>query len=103
MSGNKLRIDKFVARRTMIPPNLVLVLTLLMPGDGPTSPVAGTVVPSLGDQSAIPSRYRLKADEFKFELALKRDLPASGLEIHILRFPSAVTSATPENNMVYAE
>jgi dienelactone hydrolase len=36
-------------------------------------------------------------------MTLKRDLPASGLEIYEVRFPSPLTSACPENNTVHAE
>jgi dienelactone hydrolase len=56
-----------------------------------------------GDQTAIPERYRLEARPFDFELTPKRDLPASGLEIYDLRYPSPLPSKCPENNTVYGE
>jgi dienelactone hydrolase len=57
----------------------------------------------LGDQKNIPARYRLEEHTFDYEMSLKRKLPTSGVEIYEVRFPSAVTSACPENNTVYAE
>jgi dienelactone hydrolase len=56
-----------------------------------------------GDQQDIPERYRLEPHVFPYELELRRNLPNTGMEIYHLRFPSAVTSATPENNTVHAE
>ena len=57
----------------------------------------------LGDQNRIPARYRLEPHAFPYELALKRDLAFSGLEIYEVRFPSPVTTAYRENDTVYAE
>ena len=57
----------------------------------------------LGDQKNIPARYRLQEHTFDYEMMLKRELPTSGVEIYEVRFPSAVASASPENNTVYAE
>ena len=67
-------------------------------------PEKGTVhFQPLGDQQNIPQRYRLEPHTFAYEMALKRDLPQSGLEVYEVRFPSALTSPCPENNTVYAE
>jgi dienelactone hydrolase len=70
----------------------------------PTASETGTVafVP-LGDQKNIPDRYRLDAHEFDYEMHRKQDLPISGVEIFTVRFPSAVKSPYPENNIVHAE
>jgi dienelactone hydrolase len=57
----------------------------------------------VGDEARIPERYRLSAHEFSYVIQLKRELPASGMTIYELRFPSALTSDCPANNTVYAE
>jgi dienelactone hydrolase len=57
----------------------------------------------LDEQKNVPSRYRLTDRSFDFELEQKTTLPAIGVSIHRLRFPSPVKSATPENNTVHAE
>ncbi|MFO0807139.1 MAG: prolyl oligopeptidase family serine peptidase [Gemmataceae bacterium] len=56
-----------------------------------------------GDQANVPERFRLVGRTFDFELTPKRELPASGLTIHALTYPSPVTTPVPENNTVYAE
>lgn len=56
-----------------------------------------------GDQRNIPTRYRLEGHSFSYEMMLKRDLPASGLELYHLRFPSPVMSGVQENDTVFAE
>jgi dienelactone hydrolase len=55
------------------------------------------------DQKEIPERYRLAAHTFPFDLKKTRELPASGLDVYHLRFPSPVKSACPENNTVHAD
>jgi dienelactone hydrolase len=55
------------------------------------------------EQQNVPDRYRLAPRSFSFEMEKKTDLPAIGVSIHRLRFPSPVKSATPENNTVHAE
>ncbi len=57
----------------------------------------------IGEQKEIPDRYRLGPHTFAYEMALKRELPGSGVEVYHLKFPSPVTSACPENNTVHAE
>lgn len=56
-----------------------------------------------GDDSQVPPRYRLGAHEFDYELRPKQSFPASGFEVHELRFPSPVKSRHLENNTVHAE
>jgi dienelactone hydrolase len=51
----------------------------------------------------VPERYRLEPSEFVYEAVLRQELPASGLDVYAVRFPSPVTSPCPENNTVYAE
>jgi dienelactone hydrolase len=55
------------------------------------------------DQKNIPGRYRLEPHSFPYEMKLVRTLPAAGVEIEDVRFPSPVCSPAPENNTVYAE
>jgi len=54
-------------------------------------------------EKSIPERYRLSAHKFSCEVAPKRGLPLSGIEIFDVRFPSPVKSPCPENNTVHAE
>jgi dienelactone hydrolase len=56
-----------------------------------------------GEQTNIPERYRLDERTVEYQMSLKHDLPASGVRVFRLQFPSPVTSATPENNTVHAE
>jgi dienelactone hydrolase len=71
----------------------------------PAPPVEKGVVhfDPLGDQHEAPERYRLPAHDFPYEMTLKRQMPASGVDVYDLRFPSPVKSPCPENNTVYAE
>ncbi len=55
------------------------------------------------DQKDVPPRYRLAERTFTYELEKKTDLPAIGVTVHRLRYPSPVKSSTPENNTVHAE
>jgi hypothetical protein len=55
------------------------------------------------DESAIPTRYRLAAFQFSYDLTGKHVLPASNIEVYHLTFPSPVKSPSPENNMVHAD
>jgi dienelactone hydrolase len=57
----------------------------------------------IGNQKSIPARYRLQAHTFPFELTKIRELPASGIDVYELRFPSPVKSGCPQNDTVYAE
>jgi dienelactone hydrolase len=57
----------------------------------------------IGDQSNVPERYRLSERTFDYTMTLKRDLPATGIEVYHVTFPSPVTTPTPENNTVHAE
>jgi dienelactone hydrolase len=56
-----------------------------------------------GDQQNVPERYRLAAHSFDFEVERKQELPASGVDVFRVRYPSPVTSAHPENNTVHSE
>jgi len=57
----------------------------------------------VADQTVLPERYRLAARSFPYSLAAYRDLPASGVIIERLTFPSPVESPFVENNTVHAE
>ncbi len=54
-------------------------------------------------QDNIPERYRLDERTVDYQMSLKHDLPASGVRVFRLQFPSPIESATPENNTVHAE
>jgi dienelactone hydrolase len=55
------------------------------------------------DQKTVPERYRLAAHIFPYELTRLRELPASGITVYDLRFPSPCKSDCPQNDTVYAE
>jgi len=67
-------------------------------------PIRGTVsFAPCGDQSTIPTEYRLGRHEFPWEMTLKHDYEQQGFRVFNLKFPSAITTKYPENNTVYAE
>jgi dienelactone hydrolase len=72
-------------------------------GDEPSAEKGTVRFVPLGDQKEVPERYRLSAHEFPFELTKTRALPASGLDVYHLCFPSPVHSSCPENNTVHAD
>jgi cephalosporin-C deacetylase-like acetyl esterase len=79
---------------------VAVTLTACPAGAGET----GTVhFAPIGDQSNVPERYRLAERTFDYTMTLKRDLPATGIEVYHVTFPSPVTTPTPENNTVHAE
>jgi dienelactone hydrolase len=55
------------------------------------------------DQGDVPARYRLAERAVRWEMDTKLRLPAIGVTVHRVRFPSAVKTKTPENNTVHAE
>ena len=57
----------------------------------------------MDDQKEVPPRYRLAERTFPYELQRKTALPALGVTVYRLRYPSPVKTATPENNTVHAE
>jgi dienelactone hydrolase len=57
----------------------------------------------VGEQKSVPARYRLNEHRFDYDMTRVKELPVNGIDIFKLRFPSPVTSATPENNTVHAE
>jgi len=57
----------------------------------------------LDAQKDVPERYRLAPKDYKFELDHRRDMPAIGVTLFDLRFPSPYNSKHPENNTVHAE
>jgi dienelactone hydrolase len=57
----------------------------------------------LDGQKDIPERFRLGERSFPYEMERKLDLPALGVTVSRLRFPSPVTTAVKENNTVHAE
>src|SRR5947208_2958493 len=59
--------------------------------------------PAGDEQTAVPERYRLDAQTFEYQLALRYELRHSGVIVYNLSFPSPVKSAIEENNTVYAE
>jgi dienelactone hydrolase len=83
----------------------LVVLSAALPAAAAGPPVEkGTVhFRPAGDQHAIPERYRLDEHTFPFELTLKGPLPGLNVDVFVLRYPSPVKTAVPENNTVYAE
>jgi dienelactone hydrolase len=57
----------------------------------------------VGDEKAIPERYRLEAHTFDFETEPKCSLASVGVDVFHVRFPSPVLTACKENNTVHAE
>ena len=53
------------------------------------------------EESSVPERFRLQSAEFTYELEPVLETP--GYTVSRLRFPSPVTTADPENNVVHAE
>jgi hypothetical protein len=90
----------------LLPAAVALVLTVapLAGGEKAHEVEKGTIsfVP-VGDQKNVPETYRLAAHRFDYELAPKRELPVSGVELFELRFPSPVETPHKENNTVWAE
>src|SRR5438067_13468011 len=59
----------------------------------PDAPERGSVrFEPVGDQKEIPEPYRLTAHSFDYEMTLKYHLPASGLTVYRVHFPSPVES-----------
>jgi dienelactone hydrolase len=57
----------------------------------------------LGEQKAIPDRYRLDEHSFPYELEPKTTLVASEVDIFTHRFPSAIETPEKANNTVHGE
>lgn len=55
------------------------------------------------DQSTLPERYRLETRSFEYHVERKHTLPASGVLIDRVTFPSPVESEHAENNTVHCE
>jgi dienelactone hydrolase len=53
------------------------------------------------EESSVPARFRLEPAEFTYELEPVLETPR--YTVSRLRFPSPVTTADPENNVVHAE
>ena len=70
---------------------------------GPDARERGMVRFEPGDQKNVPERYRLAAHSFDYEMEFKHRLPASGLSVYRIRFPSPVESPHKGNNTVHAE
>lgn len=85
-------------------PALICVPLLLVATTARADDLRGTVAfRPMEDQANIPSRYRLSAHDFDYELKLKQSLPLSGFDVFELRFPSPVETPHVENNTVHAE
>src|SRR5260370_30426364 len=87
---------------------LLVVRCLVRPAaadPAPPDPIEKATIrfESLDDQKNIPERYRLESHRFDYEMTLKYSLPASGLRVYRLRFPSPVETPHKENNTVHAE
>lgn len=86
---------------------MTLCFTSLVSGSARASsltPEQGEVTfHSVGDETMNPERYRLDNYKFDWKMEPKLDLPASGVEIYTLSFPSPVKSLHPKNNTVWGE
>jgi dienelactone hydrolase len=83
-------------------PHSALILLLLCSVAGATEKGKVTFVP-VDDQKDVVERYRLDRFEFEYEMTPKRELPASGIKIFDVKFPSPVKSPHESNNTVYGE
>jgi dienelactone hydrolase len=80
---------------------LIVMMTLLV-GEPRSEMVRGEVTFRPGPAEAtVPERFRLEPSVFPFEL--EPALTTARYDVFRLRFPSPVTTADPENNMVHAE
>ena len=82
---------------------LLIVLSLVRPAAADPVEKGSVRFEPVGEQKEIPKRYRLSPHRFDYEMTLKYALPASGLTVHRLRFPSPVETPHEENNTVHAE
>jgi cephalosporin-C deacetylase-like acetyl esterase len=82
---------------------LALTAACLLPAACPAGETGTVRFVPVGDQANVPERYRLAERSFDYTMTLKRDLPATGIEVYHVTFPSPVTTPTPENNTVHAE
>jgi dienelactone hydrolase len=77
---------------------LAVTLTLAAPGE-----TGSFRYQPLADEATLPERYRLEARSFDYQRKPYRELPASGIIIEKLTFPSPVESSVAQNNTVHAE
>ena len=52
-------------------------------------------------ESQVPELFRLAGSAFDYEMELRRD--DANYRVHAVRFPSPITTQTPENNTIHAE
>lgn len=79
---------------------LPMIIAFVVPG--PVEAGEFDYAPSV-EPAKLPERYRLDARPFTYRLELKRELPASEVDVYHLTFPSPVVSPSPENNTVHCE
>jgi len=89
---------------------LACLLPLLLAAPPPPSARRGPPWPKRAPSASaphrpegLPERYRLAERAFSWEMDTKLRLPAIGVTVHRVRFPSPVKTRTPENNTVHAE
>src|SRR3954468_19288292 len=69
-----------------------------------STPSRGTMAfTPVGDQSKIPTEYRLEPHEFPWEMTVKTEQEKEGFRVYHVTFPSAVTTKYAENNTVHCE
>ncbi len=80
-------------------------LLLGLPGGGDKNvPTKGTFVfTPKGDQSKIPSVYKLGEKQFEYKMLLKDRKENLGVMVHEVTFPSPYLSPHPENNIIWCE
>ena len=89
-------------RSWIVTAGLMMVPTLAL-ADAPALEKGTAKFRHVGDQAAVPQRYRLDEHTFAWELEPKLELESTGVRVFHVRFPSPVVSPTPENNTVHAE
>jgi dienelactone hydrolase len=83
---------------------LMLAAAPICAGEKAAETEKGTVTfTPRGEQKDVPKDYRLDEHRFDYEMAPKRALPVSGVDVYELRYPSPVESPHKENNTVWAE
>jgi dienelactone hydrolase len=82
---------------------MISIDTLLTAAENAAAPITGVVTfEALGDEAAIPERFRLKSHEFAYQF-VRRNLASERYEEADVTFPSPVETPHERNNTVHAE
>lgn len=88
--------------RCILALSVVVCLNLPVVASGTLEKGTFQVRPSV-EQKGVPPRFRIDERVVPYEMDLKTTMPAIGVNVYRLRYPSPVKSSTPENNTVHAE